>query len=409
MTFKITTAVSVTTLGLMTLGLMLAPLGAASAQDAAKPATPVTAAAGQAQPSAAAETPTPASPEAIALKARLAALAPASTDEDKAEQAAVSEFYAARGWAPLWATAGGLTDNAKRALAEVQEADDWGLSKRDFPTPAATALSDGVRTPEAVAAAEAEVAFTILKYARHARGGRIINPAEQLSTYIDRRPQLLKPPVVLAGAAQANDPAAYLRGLHPQHPQFEKLREKYLAARGHKPGSKEDLEARKILTNLEQWRWMAADLGQAYIWNNLPEFMQRVVVEGEVVRYERIVEGEIGKQTPVFSRPLRRMTFKPTWIVPDSIKVKELWPSLLKGGGLMREWALEVMTKDGKPVDWRKIDWTKTDIREYDVIQPNGPRSVMGKFKFSFPNQHTVFMHDTLPRDKYMFNVAQRT
>ena len=44
-----------------------------------------------------------------------------------------------------------------------------------------------------------------------------------------------------------------------------------------------------------------------------------------------------------------------------------------------------------------------------EVIQPNGPKSVMGKFKFSFPNQHTVFMHDTLPRDKYMFNVAQRT
>ena len=75
----------------------------------------------------------------------------------------------------------------------------------------------------------------------------------------------------------------------------------------------------------------------------------------------------------------------------------------------MREWALEVHTKDGELVDWRKMDWTKTDIREYDVVQPNGPKSVMGKVKFSFPNQHTVFMHDTLPRDKYMFNAVQRT
>ena len=55
------------------------------------------------------------------------------------------------------------------------------------------------------------------------------------------------------------------------------------------------------------------------------------------------------------------------------------------------------------------MDWTKTDIREYDVIQTNGPKSVLGKVKFSFPNQHTVFMHDTLARDKYMFNAAQRT
>ena len=55
------------------------------------------------------------------------------------------------------------------------------------------------------------------------------------------------------------------------------------------------------------------------------------------------------------------------------------------------------------------MNWAKTDIREYEVIQPNGPKSVMGKVKFSFPNQHTVFMHDTLERDKWMFKALRRT
>ena len=100
-----------------------------------------------------------------------------------------------------------------------------------------------------------------------------------------------------------------------------------------------------------------------YVWNNIPEFTQRVIKNGAVVRKERIITGEIGKQTPIFSRPLRKITFKPTWIVPDSIKVRELWPSLLRGGGLMREWALEVRTKEGQPLDWRKINWRTTDIR----------------------------------------------
>jgi murein L,D-transpeptidase YcbB/YkuD len=155
---------------------------------------------------------------------------------------------------------------------------------------------------------------------------------------------------------------------------------------------------------------MPADMGELYVWNNIPEYTQRVVKNGEALLTERIVAGEVGKQTPIFSRPMRRITFRPTWKVPESIKVRELWPSLLRGGGLMREWDLEIRTKDGgQLVDWRRLDWTKTDIREYDVIQPNGPKSVMGKVKFSFPNQHTVFMHDTLPRDKYMFNAAQRT
>ena len=59
--------------------------------------------------------------------------------------------------------------------------------------------------------------------------------------------------------------------------------------------------------------------------------------------------------------------------------MREIWPSLLNGGGLMRQWALEVRTKDGQPVNWRKVNWARTDIREFDVIQPNGPKTVLGK------------------------------
>jgi hypothetical protein len=33
----------------------------------------------------------------------------------------------------------------------------------------------------------------------------------------------------------------------------------------------------------------------------------------------------------------------------------------------------------------------------------------MGKVKFSFPSQHTVFMHDALERDKWMFRASKRT
>jgi murein L,D-transpeptidase YcbB/YkuD len=73
----------------------------------------------------------------------------------------------------------------------------------------------------------------------------------------------------------------------------------------------------------------------------------------------------------------------------------------------MRQYGLELQTKNGKPVNWRSIDWAKTDIRSYDVVQPPGPKSVLGHVKFSFPSQHTIYMHDT--PDKWMFRPAQRT
>jgi murein L,D-transpeptidase YcbB/YkuD len=370
-------------------------------------------------------------PEAAALRAFLSNLGIGESDEERNERAALVSFYGARGHVPLWLTpTGGFTPKTRLLMAEIMRADEWGLDARDFPLPptsehqgAPARLQDTTAstapTPEAIAAAEIGLSQAVLRYARFARGGRIIHPAGQLSSYLDRRPQLLKPMSILEGIASAERPDAYLRSLHPQHPQFERLRQKYLAlavlsnaqrrsARAGQPlGGSGD--AKRLLANMEQWRWMPADMGDLYIWNNVPEFLQRVVKNGEVVRTERIVAGEVSKQTPIFSRPMRTITFKPTWKVPDSIKVHELWPSLLRGGGLMREWALEVYTKEGQLLDWRKIDWVKTDIREYDVIQLNGPKSVLGKVKFSFPNQHTVFMHDTMPRDRYMFNSAQRT
>ncbi len=354
----------------------------------------------------AAEAPIP--PEAEALHKALTALAPGETDEERNERAALLSFYEARNYAPLWlAPDGGSTPKASLLMAEIQHAGQWGLDPRDFRLPAEVGIKAASAAPEAAAAAEIEISLAVLKYGRYARGGRIVNPSEQLSSYLDRRPQLLNPKTILDGVAAASEPDVYLRGLHPSHPQFEKLRRKYLLLLDH--GKQKSAEAKQLLANMEEWRWMPADMGGLYIWNNLPDFTQRVVKDGKIVREVRIVAGETGKQTPIFTRPLKKITFRPTWIVPDSIKVRELWPSLLRGGGLMRQWQLEVRTKEGQPVDWRKINWAKTNILQFDVIQPNGPKTVLGKVKFSFPSQHTVFMHDTRAEDKWMFKVAQRT
>ena len=303
-------------------------------------------------PAAAAITQAPATPEAEALRKALSTLAAGETDEERNEHAALLAFYEARGYAPLWLTSqGALTPKAGAVFAEIGRADEWGLDAGDFPLPSRRTCCPHRLKPCRV---KSKISQAVLKYGRYARGGRIVNPSEQLSSYLDRRPQFSKPEAILDGIAAAGEPDAYLRGLNPAHPQFEKLRQKYLALLGR--SKKNSAEAKRLLANMEEWRWMPADMGGVYIWNNLPDFTQRVVKDGKVVRQVRIVAGETGKQTPIFTRSLKKITFRPTWIVPDSIKVRELWPSLLHGGGLMRQWQLEVRTKDGKFVDWRRIE-----------------------------------------------------
>ncbi len=346
--------------------------------------------------------------DAEAFRKALSSLPAGVSDEERNEHAALVLFYEGRGYAALWLTPEDRFNAKASAIeAEIKRSKEWGLDPRDFPLPAGLDANQApAQSPEERAAAELKISLAILKYGRYARGGRIINPSEELSSYLDRRPQLLKPQAILDGVVAADQADAYLRSLHPQHPQFERLRQKYVALLAR--NKRESAEAKKLLANMEEWRWMPEDMGDLYVWNNIPDYTQRVMIKGLVARKEAIVTGQTDKQTPIFSRQLRKITFKPTWIVPDSIKVRELLPNLVRGGSLMREWGLEVL-RDGQPVNWRKVDWSATDIRNFEVIQPNGPKSVMGKVKFSFPSQHTVFMHDALERDKWMFNVSKRT
>jgi murein L,D-transpeptidase YcbB/YkuD len=380
------------------------PSAATNAEPEAQPQPE--SAAPAAAPNAEAQAPVvaPQTPVAVAVKARLEGLAEGATEPEQKERAALTALYGARGFAPLWVDAKGLNADASGIVAEFGKAGDWGLSPDDFVAPKIEAA--GELSPDAQAAAEVDLSLEVLKYARHARGGRILEPSQQLNSNLDRKPQLLDPTFVLTGLMAASDKAAYLASTHPHHPQFVRLKEKYLEAIG-KTGGKPNAAAKKIRANMEMWRWMWADLGEMYLMANVPSYMIEVVKNGETIHTERVVVGEIGKQSSIFTRRLQDITFRPMWRVPESIKVNELWPSLLRGGGLMRQYGLEVETKDGRRLNWRTMDWRTLDIREYEVVQPPSRSSAMGVVKFSFPSQHTIFMHDT--PDKWMFNSKQRT
>ncbi len=404
-----------------------------------------------------------------------AAVAPPKSTPEELDRTALSTFYQARGDAPLWVTGEGFTAKARLALAELQRAGDWGLDPADFKVPDIK----GAPTPVALAEAESGLSLAVMAYARHARGGKIAKPAEQLSSYFDRRPQWMDRAELLAKLAEADDPAPVLADLHPKHPQFHLLRQAWLetlrakTAKGVKMPAGADLksgethadvailrkrlgvpaadgalpeafdarladavrgfqtlkgiEASGVLTaetraklnqpikgntdqlaaNMQMWRYVPADLGDMHVMLNVPEYEIRIFKTGEEVFHERVTVGLINKQTPIFSDSMELVTFKSRWRVPDSIKVREIWPSLLAGGGMMRQHGLEMRREStDELVDWRKIDWSKADMTDYVIWQPPGKINQLGIVKFSFPNKHYVFMHDT--PDKHMFAWTRR-
>ncbi|MGE5267655.1 MAG: hypothetical protein ACM3L9_09850, partial [Deltaproteobacteria bacterium] len=150
--------------------------------------------------------------------------APAKPSPEELDRAALAAFYQQRGDAPLWVTTTGFTDKARLAIAELKRAADWGLDPGAFTVPDLA----GTAPPEALAAAESSLSLATMAYARHARGGNIAKPSEQLSSYFDRRPQWKDRAELLSELASADDPGKVLAGLHPKHPQFELLRQAWL-------------------------------------------------------------------------------------------------------------------------------------------------------------------------------------
>lgn len=163
----------------------------------------------------------------LAMRAGERAAQLGKSDAHVEDIAAVKAYYTANPDKALWIEGSALSARAKAAIDEIGRADDWGLKTSSFVLPAVTSTD-----PASLADAEAQLSLAVLKYARHARGGRL-DPT-QLTDAIDRTANLVAPAKVLGDLAAAPSTDDYLRKLHPQHPQFERLRQLYLTLRASK-------------------------------------------------------------------------------------------------------------------------------------------------------------------------------
>jgi len=380
-------------------------LSAPSLEPTLKPAAPAltpTAEPAGSLPLAAESTPAPVPADPVVAAIRLKLADPGlRKDANPDDLAALAAFYGMTTGSPLWMTEMGFTAKGQAALFEIEKADDWGLSAAAFELPQAGDLPASL---EAQALAEIKLDLAILKYARFARGGRL-NPSK-ISDLFDQVPPLRDPKTVMSEIAAADAPDAYLRSLHPKHEQFERLRQALLAARarvdaGGKPAANA-VEIRRLIINMERWRWMPEDLGAIYVWNNSPEFMLYVVKDGKTIYSDKTLVGTIGYATPVFSADMKTIVFNPDWIAPETVVTENLLPPLRSENySILKIHKLSV-SYQGNPVNPTKVDWGRVNILNYTFSQKAGPDNVLGKVKFLFPNKHTVYMHDTLPvRRKY--------
>jgi murein L,D-transpeptidase YcbB/YkuD len=119
--------------------------------------------------------------------------------------------------------------------------------------------------------------------------------------------------------------------------------------------------------------------------------------------------GRAARQTPTFRADMKYLVLNPDWTVPPTILAQDVLEGMRKKQDTIARKRLTILDQQGRVVDPASIDWqnaTRGNFR-YTLRQPPGPDNALGRIKFIFPNQHSIFLHDTPSRD--LFSSDQRT
>ena len=369
---------------------------------------------------------------------------PLGAGDWRAARLEIRAFYAARDDAPIWVGEAGLTQAGAAALKQLKRAGDDGLdlSALGLPDDVAPGLP-----PERLAEIETTLATAVVVYAEQASGSRV--PPARISPAITAFPDVADAARTLHDVSTAGDPGATLADYNPPQAGYRTLRVELARLDGatpvaEAPGNVGDqvldneggspsrligvstgiesggrLAARRsdarvaardsagprgvrvasdavperdgdpvvrrraaILANMEMWRWEPRDMGERRIEVNIPDFSLSLTEGGEVVHTARIIVGKPTTPTPIFSSALKYIVVNPAWSVPESIVKKEMLPKLATDPDYLAKHGYEV-TQVGDRIS---------------VRQPPGADNALGRIAFMFPNEHSVYLHDTPSR-----------
>jgi murein L,D-transpeptidase YcbB/YkuD len=143
----------------------------------------------------------------------------------------------------------------------------------------------------------------------------------------------------------------------------------------------------KLRVNLERWRWLPEDLGERQVRVNIAGFDLRYV-EGDEVRLRmRAIVGKSYRKTPVFSDTIRYLVLNPTWTVPSTIFREDLLPEVRRDSRTLERRGLEVLSRDGRPMDPTAIEWRRVRHGDLYFRQPPGPNNAPRQDLFEEPER----------------------
>lgn len=235
------------------------------------------------------------------------------------------------------------------------------------------------------------VANVLLKYSTTMEFG-LIDPVKIDSNYfiVTARPDS----AFIIHVLEVKDLKKYLDSIQPKDRQYIALQ---TALKNEIQAPEKTLsETRHTLAvNLERLRWKNKPIEQKFVMVNIADFSLDVIDKSQSVLKMKVCVGEKDKQTPQLSSKIYSVQVNPVWNIPESIALNEISKYASQDRYYLANNNIRVF-KQGKLVgDPESIDWSIADVRSYAFKQQPGAQNSLGKIKFLFKNESSVYLHDT--------------
>jgi len=142
----------------------------------------------------------------------------------------------------------------------------------------------------------------------------------------------------------------------------------------------------QLLINMERARWMPPQQDSTFVLVNIPEFKLRVFEKSKIALQMNVIVGSSANNTVIFNGNLQYVVFSPYWNVPESIVRNEILPAIRRNPGYIAKHNMEITNANGKLPQVRQMP---------------GPNNALGRVKFLFPNNFSIYLHDTPNRNLF--------
>lgn len=239
---------------------------------------------------------------------------------------------------------------------------------------------------------ELSIASALIKYSSVLQYG-LTDPAKICPHYstLTLRPDS----TVISHILEVQSLKKYLDSIQPKNRQYLAL-QRALNAEARTPVKSKEEVCMALIVNLERLRWKNQPAGQTLVRVNIAGFNLDVLNQGKSIVQMKVCVGEKGeKETPQLNSTIYSVQVNPVWNIPQSIARNETTKNAAEDRYYLANNNINVYKRGKLISDPESIDWSRADPDEYSFKQQPGEQNALGRIKFLFKNESSVYLHDT--------------